>query len=376
MELMEFVGMGLIALVLGFIVGGGLVWGLLQRRISAAAVAVTQSHAQVELLNQQLATAQAQQAERVQLEAMLNPVRDSLHQLSERSDHAHQERIRAESAIVQQLHGVREQYASLGGTTAQIAAALTRGQTRGQWGEMQLEQLLSHAGLIEGTHFLTQDDRVGELGKQRPDVIITMPSGGEVYVDAKFPFDAYWQAVGTDDPHIRETALAKHAKDVLARASELSAKGYSKGGKAADFVVMFLPFESLLSAALEHDGLILEKTFDKRVVLATPTTMLALLRTISFGYDRAAMATNAEEIQRQGMEMLNRLGTLVGHLDGMRKGIIQSVDGFNRFIGSFESQALSQARRMHELGVQAPKSLEAPEPISTHVRELRQSEAS
>jgi DNA recombination protein RmuC len=376
MEFSVAIGVGIAALGLGFIVGIGLMWAVMQRRAAAAELAATQAHAHVDLLNQQLATVQAQQAERVQLEAMLSPVRESLHQLSERSDHAHQERIRAESAIVQQLHGVREQYASLGGTTQQIAAALTRGQTRGQWGEMQLEQLLSHAGLIEGTHFVTQDDRVGELGKQRPDVIIMMPSDGEVYVDAKFPFDAYWQAVGTDDPQMREAALAKHAKDVLARATELAAKGYSKSGKAADFVVMFLPFESLLSAALEHDGLLLEKTFDKRVVLATPTTMLALLRTISFGYDRAAMATNAEEIQQQGMEMLSRLGTLVGHVEGMRKGIVQSVEGFNRFIGSFESQALSQARRMHDLGVQAPKSLERPEPITTEIRELRQSEAS
>lgn len=368
--------LGLLGFCLGALVAGLGMWARMRAQLASVEVAGVQSEARSKLLEHQLAASSAELEQRQELQGMLGPVQQSLRDLSERSDRAHEERMKAETAITHQLSGVKDQYASIGGTTQQIAAALTKGQTRGQWGEMQLEQLLTHAGLLQGVHFERQDDRVGDLGKQRPDIIIKLPSDGEVFVDAKFPFDAYWQALGSEDLDVRQQLLAKHAKDVMARGIELSQKGYGKGTKSADFVVMFLPFESLLSAALDADGTLLERTFERRVVLATPTTMLALLRTISFGYDRSAMAANAEEIQRQGMEMLNRLGTLIGHVEVMRKGIAQSVEGFNKFVGSFESQALSQARRMHDLGVQAPKSIEAPQPISEELRELRQPEAS
>lgn len=370
------VGNLIIGLVLGGVIGGLITWGILQRRVAAVRLERGSAQAQVELLQQQLTTVQIDQQQRAELHAMLTPVQESLRELAARNDQAHQARIKAETAIVAQLNTVKEQYAALGSTTQQIAAALTKGQTRGQWGEMQLEQLFEHSGLLHEVHFSRQDDRDGEDGRQRPDIVIWLPGGGEIAVDAKFPFDAYWQAVGSTDPDQRAQLLAKHARDVMARATELSRKGYAKGGASADFVVMFLPFESLLSAALEVDGTILQRTFEQRVVLATPTTMLALLRTITFGYDRAAMAANAEEIQQQAMEMLNRLGTLAGHIETMRKGIAQSVDGFNKFVGSFETQAMVQARRINELGVQAPKPLVTPEPVSTELRVVRESEAS
>jgi DNA recombination protein RmuC len=376
MELWMGIVLALLGLGLGALIAGGAMWARMRPQVAEAHLIAAREEARANVLEQQLAASAADLEQRQQLQTMLGPVQQSLRELSERSERAHEDRMKAEAAIAHQLTGVKDQYASIGGTTQQIAAALTKGQTRGQWGEMQLEQLLTHAGLIEGVHFRRQDDRNSEIGKQRPDIVIMLPGDGEVYVDAKFPFDAYWQALGSDDPEVRQQGMTKHAKDVQARATELSHKGYSKGGKAADFVVMFLPFESLLSAALDADGTLLERTFERRVVLATPTTMLALLRTISFGYDRAAMAANAEEIQRQGMEMLNRLGTLIGHVELMRKGIAQSVDGFNKFLGSFESQALSQARRMRDLGVQAPKPIEAPEPIREELREVRQPEAS
>lgn len=365
-----------VGLALGALIGAVVAWGILGRRATSIEVARSNALAQVALLQQQLGAAQAEQQQRQDLQAMLHPVQESLKALADRSNQAHDARVKAESAIVEQLNTVKEQYAALGSTTQQIAAALTKGQTRGQWGEMQLEQLLEHSGLLEEVHFSRQDDRAGDAGRQRPDIVIWLPGGGEIAVDAKFPFDAYWQAIGSDDPQQRGELLAKHARDVMARATELSRKGYAKGGASADFVVMFLPFESLLSAALEIDGTILKRTFEQRVVLATPTTMLALLRTVSFGYDRAAMAANAEEIQQQAMEMLNRLGTLVGHVETMRKGIATSVEGFNKFVGSFETQALVQARRIRDLGVQAPKSLEATAPVQEELREIRHPEAS
>jgi DNA recombination protein RmuC len=300
---------------------------------------------------------------------LLQPVRESLDDLRRASDTARRERTAAEATITTQIAAVQERYQSLEAATKQLASALARGQTRGQWGEMQLEGLLEHAGLLEGTHFTRQDARLGPDGGLRPDIVVTLPGGGEILVDAKFPFDAYWLAIGTEDPAQRDRLMAKHAADVLARVRELSSKRYADSAMSPDFVVMFLPLESLLSASLEADGLLLEKAFDRRVVLATPTTMLALLRTVGFAYQRQLMADNAEEIKRAGAEMLSRLGVLVEHLETMRRGLDQAVRGYNKFVGSFDSQALRQARRLNELGVDALRDLQSPAMLDVALRE-------
>ena len=301
----------------------------------------------------------------MEVEAMLAPVRESLESLRRSSELANRDRAAAEAMLTTQLTGVQKQYQGLEASTAQLAAALAGGKTRGQWGEMQLEGLLDHAGLVEGVHFRRQDIRDGGI---RPDVVILLPGGGEVLVDAKFPFDAYWQAISEEDPGRRDELLRKHASDVLARARELAAKGYSEVSSSPDFVVMFLPLESLLSASLEADGLLLEKTFDKRVILATPTSMLALLRTIGFGYQRHLMAQNAEEITREGAEMLRRMAILVEHVETMRKGLDQAVRGYNSFVASFDTQALRQARRLADLGVESTRSLETPTALDVPMR--------
>lgn len=299
---------------------------------------------------------------------VLAPVAAALQAINERTEQLDEIRRAGNAALEEQLRSVRDQYGSLQTVTEQIRAALTRGDTRGQWGEMQLERILEHAGLLDGVHFRRQHLQEVDGDRIVPDVSILLPNGGHVFIDAKFPFDAFWQACGALTVDERTTALAKHARDVLSRAQELASRGYARSAASPDFVVMFLPFESLLSAAIEADSLLLEKTFDKRVVLATPTTMLALCRTIAFGYDRAAMAHNAEEIRIEGAEMLKRLGTLVEHLETMRRGIAGAVLGFNAFVGSFDRQALSQARRLQEMGVASTKSLDTPATIDQPLR--------
>lgn len=298
---------------------------------------------------------------------LLAPVRESLDGLQRSTAQASERRTEAETAIREQIGAMRDQYASLSSATSQIVASMTKGQTRGQWGEMQLERLLDHAGLVEGVHYRRQDTRAGET-VGRPDIAVLLPGGGEVLVDAKFPFDSYWAAAGADDDLIREQSLAKHARDVMARVNELAGKRYSDSAVSPDFVVMFLPFESLLSSALDSDGLLLEKSFEKRVVIATPTTMLALLRTIGFGYERKLMHDNAEEIRLAGAEMLKRLGVLVEHLADMRAGLQAAVNGYNKFVGSFDRNAMSQARKLNEMGVASTRSLEAPAEIEASLR--------
>ncbi len=358
-----------IGVLLGLVMGAIAAWATGARVVARERVRAAQAEGALAVARSDADALRAQQGASRALSELLEPVRDSLEGLRRSSERAGRERAAAESAIAEQMSAVRDRYQSLEAVTGQLAAALARGQTRGQWGEMQLEGLLQHAGLLEGAHVIRQESRRGEDGVVRPDIVVRMPGGGEILVDAKFPFDAYWQAVGAEDPGQRDLLLRKHAADVLSRARELSGKRYSDSLASPDFVVMFLPLESLLSAALEVDGLLLEKAFERKVVLATPTTMLALLRTVAFGYQRQLMADNAEQIREAGAEMLNRLGVLVEHLEGMRRGLDQAVRGYNSFVGSFDRQAMRQARRMNELGVDASRGLEAPSVLDVALRE-------
>lgn len=355
----------LIGLVVGALAAGLALFRLLAReRVGAA-----QAAGAVAALRADNDALRVQQGSAGSLADLLTPVQDSLERLRRVTDEASRERTAAEATITTQITAVQERYQSLEKATSQLAGALARGQTRGQWGEMQLEGLLEHAGLLEGTHFLRQDARSGADGIARPDVVVRMPGGGELLVDAKFPFDAYWQAMGASDPLVRDGLMRKHAADVLLRVRELSGKRYSESSASPDFVVMFLPLESLLSASLEADGMLLEKAFERKVILATPTTMLALLRTVAFAYQRERMADNAEEVRAAGAEMLTRLGVLVEHVETLRRGLDQAVRGYNAFVGSFDRQAMRQARRLNELGVDAGRSLATPEELDVVLRE-------
>jgi len=198
-----------------------------------------------------------------------------------------------------------------------------------------------------------------------------MPGGGEILIDAKFPFDAYWKAIKSEDQEQIDLHLRKHADDVLARAKELASKRYWESSKSPEFVVMFLPLESLLSSALECNGLLLQEVFSRNVVLATPTTILGMLRTIQFGYQRKLMADNAEEIRAAGAEMLMRLEKAVDHLSTLRKGLMGAVKGYNEFVGSMDSRVMVQARRMKELGVASATDLELPGDLTEALRESR-----
>jgi DNA recombination protein RmuC len=371
MDAMTALLVGLVVgLAAGAVLAGVMTALVLGRRLADGRLLLAQVEGELTAVRRDNDALRLAQGTTASLDDLLRPVRDSLDNLRRAADQASRDRTAAEAAITTQMAAVQERYQSLETATAQIAGALSRGQTRGQWGEMQLERLLEHAGLLEGTHFVRQESRASADGALRPDVVVRLAGGGEVLVDAKFPFDSYWSALGTDDPGARELLLRKHAADVLQRAKDLAGKRYSDTPSSPDFVVMFLPLESLLSAALEADGLLLEKAFERRVVLATPTTMLALLRTVAFGYQRQLMAENAEEIRSAGAEMLTRLGVLVEHLEGLRRGLDQAVRGYNSFVGSFDRQALVQARRLSDLGVSASRSLDAPADIDTALRDV------
>lgn len=385
----------ILAVVVGVILGALVAWVLAgrvwQARGQAREVQVrAESEAAVaaareELLQTQgrLASAEAERSRLAELQTSstslddkLTPLKESLESFREQVRRADRERAEADGQLRTQIQQVQAGYVSLESATRQLVSAMASGQSRGQWGEMQLEQLLEHAGMVEGVHFRRQDTRAdtrgltGE-GASRPDVVIMLPGGGEILIDAKFPFDAYWRALEVPDGEDPSLHLVKHADDVLARAKELSSKRYHDSAVSPDFVVMFLPLESLLSSALDVNGLLLEHTFQRNVVLATPTTLLGLLRTITFGYQRKLMADNAEEIREAGAEMLKRLTDATAHLDKMRRGLNQAIDGYNKFVGSYDSRVMVQARRMNELGVASGVELQSPAEILEAPRESR-----
>ncbi|MCP4740788.1 MAG: DNA recombination protein RmuC [Actinomycetales bacterium] len=329
---------------------------------------------QIRVLETDRASLQGEKSSAKSLEDRLEPVREALEGLRRTTQQAEIERAKSAAELRTQIDGVQRNYTSLESATKQLVAAMSSGQSRGQWGEMQLEQLLEHSGLVEGVHFRRQDSRMTEAGGARPDVVVDLPGGGEILIDAKFPFDAYWRAIKADNETEVDAHLHKHAEDVLARAKELSSKRYWESNISPDFVVMFLPLESLLSSALETNGLLLEEVFARNVVLATPTTILGMLRTIQFGYQRKLMADNAEEIRAAGAEMLTRLEKAVDHLGTLRKGLMSAVKGYNEFIGSMDSRVMVQARRMKELGVASSTDLELPSDVTETLRESRSSE--
>lgn len=333
-----------------------------------------EAQGQIRVLETDRASLQGEKSSAKSLEDRLEPVREALEGLRRTTQQAEVERAKSAAELRTQIDGVQRNYTSLESATKQLVAAMSSGQSRGQWGEMQLEQLLEHSGLVEGVHFRRQDSRMTEAGGARPDVVVDLPGGGEILIDAKFPFDAYWRAIKADNETEVDAHLHKHAEDVLARAKELSSKRYWESNISPDFVVMFLPLESLLSTALETNGLLLEEVFARNVVLATPTTILGMLRTIQFGYQRKLMADNAEEIRAAGAEMLTRLEKAVDHLGTLRKGLMSAVKGYNEFIGSMDSRVMVQARRMKELGVASSTDLELPSDVTETLRESRSSE--
>lgn len=373
MDLLSF----LVGLGAGVIVVGA--YALTQRGAATAGrLLLAQADARIAQLETHNADLTSQSRQHSDLGLMLKPVTESLATITVAAGEADRRRAEAERHIRTLLEESKSTNEHLGSGVRQLVSAMSRGQDRGRWGEMQLEQLLSHSGLIEGTHFRRQDAR--DDGALRPDLVVMLPGGGEVLVDAKFPWDAYFEAMGTDDQGLRLALLQKHARDLGLRIGDLSKKQYqSTTSVSPDFVVLFLPLEPLLSTALDHDGLLLETAFEKKIVLATPTTMLGLLRTIHFAWQRQLLTVNAEQIRDVGKEFLSRLGTMVSHFNSHGEQLRRAVDSYNSMLSSFDTRVIKQAERMRDLGVEAAKPLQLRDELGNdvhHTRSLANDDAS
>lgn len=297
-------------------------------------------------------------------------IRDGLERLNDRvQDLAHQG-VSWQSQLRQQVDDVRHSTDLLRRETGTLSTALRKPQVRGRWGELHLRRSVELAGLVARCDFSEQTRFDGADGTQIPDVVVHLAGGRSIVVDAKVPLDAFLDATGTDDPEEHTAHLRRHARQLRTHADTLAAKAYWRAlPESPDFVVLFVPGDSFLSAALEAEPDLIERAAEKHVILATPTTLIALLRTVAMGWSHATLAERTREIHALGRDLHERLGVMGGHLDRLGRSLKGSVEAYNRAVGSLESRVLVTARKFDELGV-TEETLDAPAPVEEAPRPL------
>ncbi|HET7690977.1 MAG TPA: DNA recombination protein RmuC [Nocardioidaceae bacterium] len=295
-------------------------------------------------------------------------VKEGLERLHDQLRDLEDHRISWQSQLGQQVTDMRLTAESLRRETAGLATALRRPQVRGQWGELHLRKAVELAGLVDRCDFTEQ--HVLDGGRLRPDLVVHLAGGKHVVVDAKVPLDAFLDATSSEDEEVAAAALARHARQLRQHVDSLSAKSYWKAlPSAPEFVVLFVPGEAFLSAALEGDTSLLEYAARRQVILATPTTLIALLRTVAFAWTQEALAERAHEIHDLGRELHERIGVMGSHLDKLGRALTAAVGSFNATVGSLESRVLVSARRFTELSPTAP-ALETPRVVEESTRTL------
>ncbi|MBF6195489.1 DNA recombination protein RmuC [Nocardia sp. CDC186] len=351
----------LVALLLVFAAGFGLGWlGRAARTGHRAAAAEARLAAVADnerLLRQSLTAANEDAARRHShaVGALVEPLRAAVGALDEHIQQVERQRLSAYSSLREQVASMQRTSHQLTGQTGQLVAALRAPQVRGRWGEIQLERVVELAGMTRHCDFRTQVSRTGRGADDRtvrPDLVVRLAGGRHIVVDAKVPFAAYLDACGTDDPDVRADLLARHAKHLRAHVDQLSDKAYwAAFDPAPEFVVLFVPGDPFLDAALTTDSELLEYSFGRDVILATPTTLIALLRTIAFGWRQEALSKDMATVQRLGRELYQRLGTTGRHLDRLGAQLGRAVEAFNDTVASVESRVMVTARKLHELEI-------------------------
>ncbi len=301
---------------------------------------------------------------------MVSPIKDILKQTDTQLKKLEADRQQSYGSISQFLINMTETQSQLQSETRNLVQALRRPEVRGQWGELTLKRLAELAGLVEHCDFFEQEQINTAEGAMRPDMIIRMPDQRDIIVDAKTPLDAYLSATEQTDNVERKSHLIRHAKQVRERVKELAKKSYwSQFKNSPDFVVLFIPGDQFLSAALEQDHALLEDALSQHIILATPTSLVALLRAIAFGWRQQVATENAEVIKELGEEMYSRLVTFVEHMEKVGSSLDKSIDHYNKAIGSLERQLFPNARKFQELGIETRKTLNELEPIEKTARQ-------
>jgi DNA recombination protein RmuC len=303
------------------------------------------------------------------VESMLTPVRDTLRQTQEQIARIEKERAESFGALRSSLENVALGQATLQRETRNLVTALRRPEVRGRWGEMTLRRLAELAGMVDRCDFVEQVHTAGEDGALRPDMIVKMPDGRQLVVDVKTPLDAYLTAAEAPTEEERAIALRRHAVAVQERVRQLAQKAYwAQFEQSPDFVVLFIPGDQFLSAAVAEIPDLLEDAIRQHVIIATPTSFVALLKAVAYGWRQNALAENALRIQALGEDLYKRLATFTSHLAKVGRFLGQGVDAYNAALGSLERQVLPGARKFTELGLRPAKDVEELPPVEKLAR--------
>jgi DNA recombination protein RmuC len=321
------------------------------------------------LSRQQLDASQMLKDRESAIESLVKPIRDALTKTEAQIQAIERDRIDSFATIKAQMEAVASSQSLLSRETRNLVTALRRPDVRGQWGEITLRRLCELSGMTAHVDFTEQPHRNTENGAVRPDMVVHMPEKREIVVDVKTPLDAYLAAVEAQNDEERTSQLRRHAQIVGARIRELSSKQYwSQFERSPDFVVLFLPGDQFLSAALEENPSLMDDSMRQNVMLATPTSLVALLKAVSYGWKQTILADNAAEIRQLGEELYKRLSVFGEHLGKLGKSLGNSVESFNRAVGSLEQQVLPAARRFPDLGLRVTRDIEPLEPVASLTR--------
>jgi DNA recombination protein RmuC len=306
----------------------------------------------------------------------LEPVQEALRRYEEHIRELEQARQRAYGSLEQQLQQMATTEQQLQRETGSLVSALRQPQVRGRWGELTLHRAVELAGMVEHVDYLEQVSTETESGRLRPDMIVQLPANRQVVVDAKVSLDAYLSAVEAADPETRQSCLTQHCRQLREHIRALSAKSYWEQFETTpEFVVMFIPGESFLHAACDMDPTLIEDGMQNRVILASPTTLVALLRAVAYGWRQEQIAKSAQEVSDLGRTLYDRLSTFLGHLSNVGKRLKNATEAFNQAVGSLETRVLPSARRFRDLGAASSAELPEVEPVDTQPRELAAPEA-
>ena len=305
----------------------------------------------------------------VAIAQLVEPLRAALERTEAQVQLLERERRDAFSSLRTQIESLAGSQAQLQRETRNLVTALRRPEVRGRWGELTLRRLVELAGLTEHCDFTEQLQLVGEEGALRPDMVVHMPDAPDLVIDAKTPLEAYLTALEAASEEERAQALRRHAQQVETRVRELASKSYwSQFERSPEFAVLFLPGDQFLSSALAERPELLESALSQSVIIATPSTLIALLKAVAYGWRQSAVAHNAAQIRDLGQELYRRLSSFNGHLGRMGQRLATAVEAYNAAVGSLERGVLPQARRFGELGVTADAPLAPLEPIGQLVR--------